>query len=399
MRQPARLEPRRRYHFHLPGLLYIIVTVFLALGAFNSQNNLLFWSLGLAFGGLIISGIVSGTALMGLQVERQSVAAAGDGDELVIRYVIVNRSRVIPALALHLEESTERHPYSPDATWQGHMDRPCALVLHVGPRERVVASAIVRPKHRGEVRFTSIRVWTTFPFGITRKSMTFFERGTAIVRPRQVALRPSLIESIRGRIDVGVEREAQPGEGDEFFGLREYVIGDSPRSVAWRPSARLGQLVVRTNIAPTPRRIWIVLRLARQGEEELEERAISVTASLVSMAIRQGNAVGLSIPRAGVVMSPRSGARHTERMLNELGRLDLEAIRQAGRPDRMPASAAHSGGCLVVHAGALDPTWGSRRARHISVRSMQSLLADDLDDRSNSPARHDAVGADTLGVV
>src|SRR5207253_2912685 len=37
---PAR--PLRRYHFHAPGLVYILVTLFIAIGAINSQNNLLF---------------------------------------------------------------------------------------------------------------------------------------------------------------------------------------------------------------------------------------------------------------------------------------------------------------------------------------------------------------------
>jgi hypothetical protein len=72
-----------------------------------------------------------------------------------------------------------------------------------------------------------------------------------------------------------------------------------------------------------------------------------------------------------------------ERMLNELGRLDTEAIRSSPRPDRFPAAASHAGGCIVVHAGALDPTWGSRRARHISVRAMDSLIAEpEVDDRA-----------------
>jgi len=372
----ARLpDPRRRYHFHLPGLLYVVVTVFLALGAFNSQNNLLFWSLGLAFAGLIVSGVVSGSALMGIRVTREAVMPTDVGEPMRVRYVVSNTNRFMPAFALHVEESTEFGRAGFEPTWQDHMETPRALAVHAGPRERVVVAGQVTPTHRGEARFSAIRVWTTFPFGITRKSVTFFEEGTAIVRPRRPSLRPSLVESIRGRRDAGRETEAAPGLGEEFFGLREYVPGDPHRMIAWRPTARLGQLVVRTNTAPTPRRLWVVLRLRPDGEEEMDERGISVSASLATMAMRQGNAVGLSVPVAGILISPRSGARHLDRMLNELGRLDVEAARRSGQPDRFPAAAAHEGGCVVVHAGALDPSWGSRRARHVSVRAMDTLLA------------------------
>jgi hypothetical protein len=37
---------QRRYHFRYAGLIYIGVTVFIAIGALNSQNNLLFWAWG-----------------------------------------------------------------------------------------------------------------------------------------------------------------------------------------------------------------------------------------------------------------------------------------------------------------------------------------------------------------
>ena len=354
-----------------------MVTVFLALGAFNSQNNLLFWSLGLAFGGLIVSGIVSGSALMGVEVRREAISPREVGEPMQVRYLIANSSRVMPVFALHVEECTERPRGTPAPTWPDHIPQVRALAMHVGPRERVVVTGEVVPHWRGEARLTSVRVWTTFPFGIARKSVTFFEDGTALVRPRQVPLRASLVETVRGRLEQGPHVESQAGLGEEFYGLREYRPGDSPRMVAWRPSARLGSLVVRTNMAPSPRKLWVVLRLPMEREsEEIDERAICVAASLLTLGSRLGNAVGLSVPLAGVLQAPRADGRSMERMLNELGRLDLDVVRAAPRADRFPAAASHAGGCIVVHAGALDPTWGSRRARHVSVRAMESLIAD-----------------------
>ena len=52
---------RRRYELHSPGILYLTITVFLAIGSINSQNNLLFIVFGLLAGGVVASGVLSGS--------------------------------------------------------------------------------------------------------------------------------------------------------------------------------------------------------------------------------------------------------------------------------------------------------------------------------------------------
>ena len=50
---------RRRYRLRFPAYIYMLVTVFIAVGAFNSQNNLLFWAFGLSLAAMVVSGILS----------------------------------------------------------------------------------------------------------------------------------------------------------------------------------------------------------------------------------------------------------------------------------------------------------------------------------------------------
>ncbi|MBO6514819.1 MAG: hypothetical protein JJ974_12725, partial [Phycisphaerales bacterium] len=46
------------------GFLFVFVTLFIALGAINGQNNLLFWLFGFSIAALVVSGIITGSALM-----------------------------------------------------------------------------------------------------------------------------------------------------------------------------------------------------------------------------------------------------------------------------------------------------------------------------------------------
>jgi len=69
----------RRYHFHAPGVLYVAVTLFLALGADQQPEQPALRALGLAIGGLLVSGIISGASLLGLRVERDPIVHASVG--------------------------------------------------------------------------------------------------------------------------------------------------------------------------------------------------------------------------------------------------------------------------------------------------------------------------------
>jgi hypothetical protein len=61
---------RRIVRFNWSGLVYLLMTVFLLLAALNIQNNLLFLAFGVAISGIVLSGLMSGPALMGVRVSR-----------------------------------------------------------------------------------------------------------------------------------------------------------------------------------------------------------------------------------------------------------------------------------------------------------------------------------------
>ncbi len=327
------MTPRRRYHFHLPGVIYIFITVLLAVGAFNSQNNLLFWAFGFALAILLVSGLISGAMLMGVTIEREAPPPATASEPLVIRYRVHNRNRLMPAFALHLAELAPGHDEprrrrrrrrrsqggiaAGEPDWSSHLSPIRGFVAHVGPGQTVVCEAPARALRRGVATLSVFRVQTTFPFGLVRKSLEAASRRTVIIRPRIIPPADPSIVSASQRHSRGVSRpSARVGEGEEFFALREYAPGDSLRTVAWKRSARSEKLHVRQNAAMLPDRLWV--GVAAAAEEEAFERALGEAAGLIDEASRREIEVGLLIPAANVHVLPRAGAAHRERLMDEL---------------------------------------------------------------------------------
>jgi uncharacterized protein (DUF58 family) len=369
---PSGSRPQRRYHFHTPGVLYTLVTLLLAIGAFNSQNNLLFASLGLAIGGLLVSGILSGSALLGLRLERLPIEQTHVGGRLVLRYRATNSNRTVPAFGLTLNELPG------DTTWQQHAPSIRAYFACVPARGRrsggrkgsADAEFALEPRRRGAFVLGPVRLWTTFPFGLTKKSITFSIPAATVVHPVQLPVRQGILDKLTVRAHSGVGAAASPGLGDEFYGLREYADGDNPRWIAWRRSARTGQMVVRQNSSPTPRVLWIVVSLRRGDRVERAERAIALASALIRACSHEGASVGLAVPSHGVAMPPRAAHRALGAMLERLATLDVGA----GEEPAFPAQAIRGAANVVIHAGTPMTGFGSARSRHVDVGDMNDLL-------------------------
>ena len=361
---------RRRYHFGQSGVGYIAITMLVALGAFNSQNNLLYWTFGFALALLLVSGVVSGTMLMGLRVERAWVSGAAEGEPVRIRYQVRNINRLVPAFALKITEVGFEDAVPKPQAWYARLLRratpvvrdpmmrtPFAFVAHVGAGETVFAESRAIALRRGAVHFSELVVTTAFPFGLMRKSVHVPQQMGTVFTPRVAAteLEPSGGSTRQGSLGGSSRRS---GHGDEFFALREYSQGDSPRDIAWRASAKRGSLLVRQFAAPSPRRVWIVLHLrTRKGFGAADEQAIRMAAGLAHAAERQGVEYGLAVPLTRLLVHPRRSEGHLARLMTDLGLLDLGADDGRGQRAAFPAQAAGSGSnssCIAIHAGVLD---------------------------------------------
>lgn len=350
-------RPRRRYDLHPPGVVYLVTALFLAIGALNSQNNLLFWAFGLAVAGLMVSGIVSGSGLMHLQLQREPTLPAHVGDQVFLRYTITNTARVWPLFGLRIEEVAPRSSDDPPLV--------CAPggIAHVGPRQRTSASVRALARVRGFHPLQTVCVSTTFPFGLVRKSLYFDLPTHVTVRPGIAPLRADVAARVTPtRQDASLTRP-RIGQGGDFFGLREYVPGDPVRTIAWRPSARRDTLLVRQHTSAAPPRLWLCLERPAQGVPDLDfENAVALVASIVTHAARRGATPGLLIDWADVHLPPVASQASTSRLLDLLARLDrsgdVNAARSTVRPDLVITYSDAAPGSARIN-GADAASWAA----------------------------------------
>ena len=344
----------RRYELRWPSFVYIATALFLAIGAVNSQNNLLYWAFGAAVSGVVVSGLISGLALMGVRLQRDPAPVVSVGGTLTLRYRLTNVHRFMPVFALVIEEIG----LGPGDGARVRMAP--AVVAHCGAGSSVAAPAAGTAVRRGEVALRSVRVTSTFPFGLVRKALEFDLPDTVVVLPAVVPVRSGLADA-RGRgrmLDGG--GTPRSGEGSEFYGIREYVWGDPLSAVAWKRSAALGSLLVRHTAVPLPPRVWVEIESAafHSGADDFE-LSVTAAASLFADFATRGRAVGLSVPRAGISLTPAVGPRAVRRALVALARVEQAAppkdpLRRPGAKDGLVRIGAGPGtkGLNAVETGS-----------------------------------------------
>ena len=370
---------RRRTNFGTAGLLYCLTVVVVALASVNRPNNLLVWIFSAMLIALLVSGVVSGMMLLRLRAHRIEPRRARVGEVLVVRYEIRNLSRFVPAFDLHIEE----RKLPPSIVNAGE-----AWMLHCGPGDTVHAEGVFRASKRGLFRFPTFEVWSSFPFGLLRKRLIFERASEVLVEPEIIPLQPSLLSRLaRGGLMGGVRASVEVGGGEDFFGVREYRAGDSIRSIAWKRLAGTDQLATIERSRAVPPRVRIVLDLRRATSDlrvaegvdprALEEDAITLAASLMALADRQGDEFGLTILGLDVAAIPlRRGHFHRAKVLAALAALDLDQPRDASATLRESAERAT---VLFVHPDRADTSispavgWNFTAAQLSSLRSPPAL--------------------------
>jgi uncharacterized protein (DUF58 family) len=158
------------------------------------------------------------------------------------------------------------------------------------------------------------------PWGIVRRVVASAEGGVLTVRPRSFLVRRSLTSAFR----EGESDSASRRSGDQHFhALRDYVLGDEPRAVHWRSSARAGKLVVRQQVSEASTGTTIVLDVdgsayaakvmfGASWDAERFETAVEVAASLASSQLSRTEQVHLvTTARGAHVTSASVGAAGT----------------------------------------------------------------------------------------
>ncbi|MEP6692544.1 MAG: DUF58 domain-containing protein, partial [Gemmatimonadaceae bacterium] len=100
--------------------------------------------------------------------------------------------------------------------------------------------------------------------------------------------------------DAGVRAIRRRGEGTAFANLREYVVGDDPRRIDWKATARRRKLITREYNVEQGQTVLIAIdagRMMTQLDSGLPrfEYALSSALVLTDVAVQSGDQVGLIV--------------------------------------------------------------------------------------------------------
>jgi uncharacterized protein (DUF58 family) len=167
----------------------------------------------------------------------------------------------------------------------------------------------IRGLRRGLQRIDRLRVTSSHPFGLFRVWTWVYAPIVIIVYPRAAGSLPLPADSTSssGTWPRGA------GGSEEWFGLRPFRDGDSPRQVAWKAYAREAPLLVKEySSAGSPLRM-LSLDAARQPD--IESRLAQLARWIVD-AEAAGDLYGLELP--GESIPPHRGPDQRHRCLTAL---------------------------------------------------------------------------------
>lgn len=221
------------------------------------------------------------------------------------------------------------------------------------PGERARATYRLPTSRRGVLQVGPLTLEIADPFGLATRRATGAPSLEVTVFPqveRIVALRGGGDRNPLGSV---AHRNALGRQGDDFYALREYVLGDDLRRVHWKSTARSEDLMVRQDELPWLEKTTVVLDARRAAHtEESFERAVSAAASVVTAATRGGQVVRL-LASSGTDSEPGTGIAHTDAILEALARIDPSSGGSLRRVLDGLSRMSHAGGTLVVIVGRI----------------------------------------------
>lgn len=287
--QPFAVGNRRIYV--LPtrfGLFVGAALAVLNLGSLNYNNNAALL-LGFVVISLCNNALIAGhLSLLGLRLRTQSAAPVFAGQMLELPVLI--ESAKPDGRQLLLE----------------HANFHCAVPLDGGEIRAVLPIIAAR---RGWQDIDRITVSTRHPLGLARAwcHLNLHERVLVYPAPRGKPLPMQMAAA-----DGGIGRNARD-RSDQPHHLREYRSGDARKQIAWKASARTGQLQVREY----ERASADELLLDWHGLPHLDHEARIAQLTLwVLEAERRQRRYALHLP--GVRIAADSGAEHRHRCLQAL---------------------------------------------------------------------------------
>ncbi len=293
--QPGPIVLVHRKVYILPtrhGVVYVLVLLLMLLGSLNYTLSL----------GFVLTFLLAGLGLNGILHTFRNMAN--------LRVAAMRPGPVFAGETAHFPLRIENPSRVPRAALEALTGGGDTQVFDVPAGEESVVSLPVAAERRGRLGLGRVVLQTHYPLGLFR-AWSYIELDVeCIVFPRPET--PGVpLPSPTGEHGEGT---ASMEGNEDFFGLREYHAGDSPRRIAWKADARDRGLLSKVFTGRAASHLWLDWHALPAALDH--EARLSRLTRWVLEADLQGSAYGLRLP--SLEIEPASGIGHRTACLEAL---------------------------------------------------------------------------------
>ena len=377
----------KRFVLNVAGLFVAVVAVLFALKSLYLMAAIL-WLIP------FVSFVMGWLMLGGLGCSRTLPLSATAGEAVRLSYTLANTGR-LPKFYLLVRDT-------PAPLAAG----PPPLVMALWPGEERETYCLLEIRKRGVFALGPASVFSTDPLGLQTFSRKLPETAELVVYPAVLPLRDSWLRGAAASGWRGGASALVRGDGDDFYGVREYAPGDELRRVHWRTSARTGTLAVAEYAQGVTLDVTVALDLSLDAykgtgsdENSALEKAVTLTATLLGDLLRHGHSVRL-LTAGERDTAARRGAEALPEFLETLARVQATSLQPLAEVIAEDQSTG-----LPATVLAITPAWPSPRLSEIlyagDARGSRSFVfaLDAASFRAGGPGLPDSVGGPTVTLV
>lgn len=242
---------------HVGGRLFTALASFglLYLLAGQSGSQSLYWLAAATLAAITLGIVLPFLQILDTKVSVSMPGQAISGQKAIIQLQVSHAflpgslSRVFPLRLISLAIDLSRQ--------NGQIISACAVpAIADGVENQQSIEAPTIPLKRGVYKFDKLTASTCFPFAIcwwsTKLPVNLTDNGSVenslIIYPHMIKMTGPLLQStISGSTSLGKLNENHQSfqESCSVKGLRPYRVGDSPRWIHWKSTARSGRLIMK----------------------------------------------------------------------------------------------------------------------------------------------------------
>ncbi len=186
---------------------------------------------------------------------------------------------------------------------------------------------------RGDYQINKLYFRYKSILGLWEKQVTFTLENQVKVIPNLSETRQYLENAQKFLLYEGVKIRKQQKDVGEFSKIRSYVVGDDPRTINWRQTAKLHEVMTNEYEPEHGKYITILLDCGRMMGAELDkgnrlERAIESAITVATAALKHGDFVSMLAFSTDVkVFVPAGkGMAHLQIILHAIYNLKVDAV-------------------------------------------------------------------------